>query len=126
MFLREERIAILILLCTTAVILFVYATIELQGRQIYATEFDLTAPDGTLVRLSGVAERVVTTREGGHIIMNVNSVRVFVPASAAPREDIRQGDLVSLYGVVQTYQGQKEIVISSARDILILPPSAQS
>ena len=126
MFLREERIAILILLCTTAAILFVYAAIELQGRQVYATEFDLTAPDGTLVRLSGIADRVVTTREGGHLVMNVNSVRVFVPASAAPREDVRQGDRVSLYGVVQTYQGQKEVMVSSARDIVILSPSAQS
>lgn len=126
MFLREERIAILILLCTTAVILSVYTAIELQGREVYATEFDLAAPDGTLVRLNGVADKVVITREGGHLIMNVNSVRVFVPASAAPEEDIRQGDRVSLYGVVQTYQGQKEVMVSSARDIMILPQSDHS
>lgn len=126
MFLREERIAILILLCVTAIILFVYAAIELQGRQAYATEFDLDAPDGTLVRLSGIADRVVITKEGGHFIMNVNSVRVFIPASAAPREDIRQGDLISLYGVIQTYQGQKEVMVSSARDVVILSSSIQS
>ena len=126
MFLREERIAILILLCTTVAILLVYAAIELHGRQAYATEFDLGAPDGTLVRISGIADRVVVTKEGGHLIMNVNSIRVFIPASAVPREDIRQGDLISLYGVVQTYQGQKEVLVSSARDVVILPSSIQS
>ncbi len=126
MFLREERIAILILLCTTAAILFVYVAIELQGREVYAREFDLDSPDGTLVRLSGIADKVITTKEGGHLIMNVNSVRVFIPGSAAPSEVIKQGDLISLYGVVQTYQGQKEVMVNSARDIVILPSSVQS
>ena len=117
MFLREERIAILILLCTTAAILSVYAAIELQGREAYAREFNISMSDGSLVKLNGVADKVVTTMEGGHVVMNIDDVRVFVPAGALPEKGIKEGDHLSLYGVVQTYRGQKEVMVGSAKDI---------
>jgi len=34
---------------------------------------------------------------------------------------LQKGDRISVYGIVQTYRGKKEIVVNAAEDIRILP-----
>ena len=110
----------MILICTTIAIFIVYAAIELQGREVFAGEFNSTKADGSLVKLNGVAEKVVNTEEGGHAIMNIDGVKVFVPANALPEEGIKDGDHLLLYGTVQTYRGEKEVIVGSAKDITFI------
>jgi len=45
---------------------------------------------------------------------------VFIPADVAGEISLDEGDQVSLYGIVQTYRGEREIVLNSKDDISIL------
>jgi DNA/RNA endonuclease YhcR with UshA esterase domain len=44
-----------------------------------------------------------------------------VPAQIAQELTLKKGDSISVYGVVQTYRGKKEIVVSSGKDISFNP-----
>jgi hypothetical protein len=128
MLLRQERIA-LFLLCIVALGL-VIATAILAGvdNATLATEYRADARDGIFVHLSGVTAEVRTTQAGGHIIATVNGTKVFIPSDTARDVALNPGDQVSLYGIVQTYRGEREIVVNSHTDITVLstPVSAES
>ena len=123
MLLRQERIA-LILLCIVAGGLII-ATAILAGvdNATLATEYRADARDGIFVHLNGVAGEVRTTQTGGHIIASVNGTRVFIPSDTARDVALKPGDQVSLYGIVQTYRGEREIVVNSHTDITVLGTS---
>lgn len=123
MLLRQERIA-LFLLCIVALGL-VIATAVLAGvdNATLATEYRADARDGIFVHLSGVTAEVRTTQAGGHIIATVNGTKVFIPSDTAREVALNPGDQVSLYGIVQTYRGEREIVVNSHTDITVLGTS---
>ncbi|HIH27999.1 MAG TPA: hypothetical protein HA256_08560 [Methanoregulaceae archaeon] len=123
MLLRQERIA-LFLLCIVALGL-VIATAILAGvdNATLATEYRADSRDGIFVHLSGVTAEVRTTQAGGHIIATVNGTKVFIPSDTARDVALNPGDQVSLYGIVQTYRGEREIVVNSHTDITVLGTS---
>jgi len=123
MLLRQERIA-LFLLCIVALGLII-ATAVLAGvdNATLATEYRADARDGIFVHLSGVTAEVRTTQAGGHIIATVNGTKVFIPSDTARDVALNPGDQVSLYGIVQTYRGEREIVVNSHTDITVLGTS---
>jgi DNA/RNA endonuclease YhcR with UshA esterase domain len=47
------------------------------------------------------------------------NITIFVPVQIAQNLTLKKGDSISAYGVVQTYRGEKEIVISSVKDISV-------
>ena len=73
-------------------------------------------PDGTLVRYSGVVEKVTVTKGGDHLIGNVSGIQVFVPISDS-KYPLIKGENVMIIGTLQTYQGKKEIMVESGSDI---------
>lgn len=119
MLLRQERIAFG-LLCAVTVIIMV-STVLLGGldRSALAQEFREDSPDGILARVDGELRDLQPTRTGGHLTARVEDVRIFIPAPVAGNVGLRQGDLVSITGIVQTYQGEKEIVVQSDGDITV-------
>jgi DNA/RNA endonuclease YhcR with UshA esterase domain len=119
MIIRQERIA-LILLCVVSVVI-ITASIVLTGidKADLASEYTPLSREGTLVHLQGQVEEVRATKTGGHIAASVNNTAIFIPADVAGTVTLHPGDLVSLYGVVQTYRGEKEVVVNSPRDIII-------
>jgi DNA/RNA endonuclease YhcR with UshA esterase domain len=69
-----------------------------------------------------VVGRITHTQEGGHLILDVGGLQVFIPASAAQGHTFRMGDTISLYGTVQTYRGKREIVVQDGEDIRSVSP----
>jgi DNA/RNA endonuclease YhcR with UshA esterase domain len=51
----------------------------------------------------------------------MDNITIFVPAQVAQDRTLLKGDSISLYGVVQTYRGKKEVVVSSGKDITVVP-----
>jgi DNA/RNA endonuclease YhcR with UshA esterase domain len=49
----------------------------------------------------------------------VNNITIFVPSQVAQELTLRKGDSISIYGIVQTYRGKKEIIVSSTKDITL-------
>ena len=53
--------------------------------------------------------------------LSVNNLSIFLPAQVGQAVPLQKGDTISVYGIVQTYRGKKEIVISSKKDIFVIP-----
>jgi hypothetical protein len=120
MFERQERVAVLLLLGVMIAVITAHLILGTLGKQSFARPFTNTSADGELVFARGTIEQITITQTGGHMNLYMNNITVFVPAQVAQELTIRKGDTISLYGVVQTYRGKKEIVISSGKDITLV------
>jgi hypothetical protein len=119
---KEEKIALLLLIGITMVTIVSYMVLESVGKGPFATRYEEGATDGALVSIHGDIEEVNILENGGHVILTISGTRVFIPASVSAGHSFRKGDPVSLYGTVQTYRGEKEIVVGAAGDIVLSRP----
>lgn len=120
MFERQERVAVFLLLGVITAVIFAHLVLSTLGKQPFAHSFTNNSADGELVIVKGTIDRVVYTQNGGHVNLYVNNITIFVPAQVAQELTLRRGDTISLYGVVQTYRGEKEIIVSSKKDITLI------
>lgn len=120
MFERQERVAVLLLLGVVIAVITAHFILATLGKESFARPFTDNSSDGELVIARGIINQITITQTGGHMNLYINNITVFVPAQAAQELTLRKGDSVSLYGVVQTYRGKKEIVVSSGKDITLL------
>ncbi|MDI6718671.1 MAG: hypothetical protein QMD46_03555 [Methanomicrobiales archaeon] len=119
---RQERIALLLLVGVTAAILLSQGVLTLIGKSAFASPLTNASREGELVVLEGTVDRVTHTREGGHLILSVNGMPVFVPSPVSAAVQVEPGSRVTVYGVVQTYRGEREIVVQSAGDVIVEDP----
>lgn len=117
---RQERMAFLLLAIVTGIVLGGAAILEAIGRVPFATPYDRSLPDGTLVLLEGEVQSITHTREGGHMLLRVSGATVFVPSDVRLIREPRTGDRVRLLGFLHTYRGEREVVIRAPEDIVIL------
>ncbi|NMB78418.1 MAG: hypothetical protein GYA23_04915 [Methanomicrobiales archaeon] len=125
MFGRQERTALLLLIGVAALVLAAHGILTLQGKQPFAHPFTNATPDGELVFFSGTIENAATTKTGGHVILEVSNQTIFIPAPAAGDRSFFKGQRVSVFGIVETYRGKKEIVVETAGDIQVTNPYPQ-
>ncbi len=114
---RQERNAFILLALVTLSVVAGFIMIESFGKSFFSTRFTRTTADGTLVLLEGTIDKLIVTKTGADLILDVNGTPVFIPASSARGISLKSGDTVRLYGIVQTYRGEKEIVIQLPGDI---------
>jgi hypothetical protein len=119
MLLRQEKVALLLLVMVTTTVVCGYIVLEAIGNEAFATPYSNSAADGTPVRLDGLVHSVTVSKTGGHLIMEVSGVTVFVPGQVAGQVSVRKDDRVSITGIVQTYQGKKEILVNDPGDIVL-------
>ncbi len=117
---RQERTALILLVSVVAVVLAAHLLLDTFAKPLTASPYSETVDDGTLVILEGSVETVSSTQTGGHLLLSVAGVPVFIPAGSAAGLDLREGDSVSAYGIVQTYRGKREVVVNSPGDIRVL------
>jgi hypothetical protein len=121
MFERQERVAILLLLGVACFVITAHLVLGTLGKQPFARPFTNNSADGELVIVSGTIDQITITKNGGHMNVYLANITIFVPAQIAQELTLQKGDSISVYGVVQTYHGKKEIVISSGTDISVIP-----
>lgn len=117
MFERQERVAILLLCSVALTVIGAHLVLSSIGKQPFARPFNDNSAEGELVTVQGNIDQITFTQSGGHMIMVVNNLSVFVPAQIAQGIIVQKGDRILVYGLVQTYRGKKEIVVNSAGDI---------
>ncbi len=122
MLVRQERIAIVLLCAVSVTILAAAVILTGMDKADLASEYTPLSDEGTLVHLQGQVQEIRATKTGGHIAASVNGTTVFIPAYIAGTITLHPGDQVSLYGIVQTYRGEKEVVVNSPGDIIIKTP----
>jgi DNA/RNA endonuclease YhcR with UshA esterase domain len=121
MFEHQERAAIFLLLCVLCTVITAHLILGSIGKQPFARPFTNNSADGELVIVGGTIDQVTITQTGGHMNVHLANITIFVPAQIAQELTLKKGDMVTVYGVVQTYRGKKEIVISSGKDISVIP-----
>jgi DNA/RNA endonuclease YhcR with UshA esterase domain len=121
MFERQERVAILLLIGVTIVVIVAHFVLAGLGKQPFARPFTSSSSDGELVFIEGTIDQITLTKSGGHMTVSVNNLSIFLPAQVVQALSFQKGDTISVYGIVQTYNGKKEIVVSSAEDVRVNP-----
>jgi hypothetical protein len=114
---RQERVAILLLCGVALAVIVAQFVLGYVGKEPFASQFTPQSADGSLVRLDGTIDQATVLKNGGHVILSVQNVSVFIPATVAGDRSFAKGTKIALYGTVQTYQGKKEIVVNSIEDI---------
>ncbi len=121
MFGRQERLAILLLAAVAIIVIASHLVLGYLGKGPFAIPYSDEAKEGDLVVVNGTIDALTLTRNGGHIVISVNNLTVFLPNSVASGLGIRKGVNVSVIGKVQTYEGKREVIVQSSPDILLLP-----
>ena len=121
MFERQERVAILLLVGVAITVIVAHVVLAGLGKQPFARPFTSSSSEGELVVVEGQIDQISLTKSGGHMTVSVNNLSIFLPAQVVQVVSLQKGDRISVYGVVQTYRGKKEIVVSAAEDVRILP-----
>jgi hypothetical protein len=116
----QEKTALAVLVCVVGIVLAAHLLFDAAGRSLFAAPYSEEVPDGAFVVLDGRIEAVTETSTGGHLILTVNGTPVFLPQNVAAGLELRKDENVTLYGVVQTYRGKREVVVSSAADLRVL------
>lgn len=117
---RQERLAVLLLSAVLIVVIVSHLALGYFGKGPFAIPYSDQANEGDLVLVNGTIDALTLTRTGGHIVISVNNVTVFLPNSVASGLEIRKGVNVSIIGEVQTYEGKREVIVQAAPDIIIL------
>jgi DNA/RNA endonuclease YhcR with UshA esterase domain len=121
MFERQERGAMLLLVGVAIVVIVAHFVLAGLGKQPFARPFTNSSSDGELVVVEGQIDQIALTNSGGHATVSVNNLSIFLPAQVIQAVSLQKGDRISVYGIVQTYRGKKEIVVNAAEDVRILP-----
>ena len=119
MLMRQERVVLLLLLGVAGIVILAHGSLTLMGNAAFARPFTNESPDGERVVLNGTIEQVSFTQSGGHVILLLDNRTVFIPAPAARGQAFMKGQNLTVYGVVEVYRGEKEIVVNSPDDIRI-------
>jgi hypothetical protein len=121
MFERQERVAVVLLVGVAIMAIVAHVVLAGLGKQPFARPFTNSSSDGELVVLEGQIDQITLTKSGGHMTVSVNNLSIFLPVQVVQVVSLQKGDRISVYGIVQTYRGKKEIVVNAAEDIRILP-----
>ncbi len=117
MFERQERVAILLLIGVAVAVIVAHLILGSLGKQPFSKPFTNNSADGELVHVEGTIDQVTLTKTGGHMILQIHNLTIFIPGQAARDLAVKKGTNISVYGIVETYRGKKEIMVSSAEDI---------
>ena len=117
---RQERIALALLGAVLAILLAGHLILSLLGNSTFASPFGDGSREGDLVSVSGAVESISPTATGGHLLLTVNGTRVFIPSPASRDVRLHLNDTVTVYGIVQVFEGKREVAVRDARDVQLL------
>jgi len=123
MFVSQERLTLLLLLGVIGAVVSIHLLITSLGTGYFAHPFSSEAHEGDQVILEGTVGSVTWTGTGGHLLLSVDGTTVFVPAGVATAIQVQKGEVVRVIGVVQVYEGKREVVVSGPEEIMVLSPA---
>ena len=118
---QQERTAVLLLGAVLAILLAGHLTLTTLGNAPFATPYGEGSREGDLVVVTGVVEEITPTSTGGHLLLSVNGTRIFIPSPASQDVHLQVNETVRIDGIVQVYQGKKEVAVRDVGDIQVYP-----
>jgi hypothetical protein len=116
---KQERTAVTLLCGVVLVLVCAHLVLDTSGKTSFASPYSPYLGEGELVILEGFVEDTMTTKNGGHVNLVVNGVRVFVPEGAGWADIPKKGDYITVIGIIQIYKGDREILVQEAGDVRI-------
>jgi len=114
---QQERTALFLLTTVLAILFAGHLILTALGNAPFAAPYSDGSREGDLVVVTGVVEGITPTSTGGHLLLTVNGIRVFIPSPASRDIGLQVNETVRIYGIVQVYQGKKEVAVRDARDV---------
>jgi hypothetical protein len=114
---QQERTALFLLTTVLAILFAGHLILTALGNAPFAAPYSEGSREGDLVVVTGVVEGITPTSTGGHLLLSVNGTRVFIPSPASRDIGLQVNETVRIYGIVQVYQGKKEVAVRDARDV---------
>jgi len=114
---RQERTALLLILGVLAILAAGHLILTSLGNAPFAAPYSDASREGDLVFVRGAVGSVSPTSTGGHLLLVVNGTRVFIPSPVSGQVGLRVNDTVRIYGIVQVFQGRREVAVRDARDV---------
>jgi len=121
MFGRQERLAVLLLVGVAVAVISAHFVLTYLGKQPFARPFSESSADGELVYTDGQIDQIALTKDGDYALIRMGNISLFTQSQHVRSLGLQKGDRVSVYGIVQTYHGKKELVVNAAEDIRRLP-----
>ena len=115
---QQERTALGLLIAVLIILSAGHLTLTALGNAPFAAPYSESSREGDLVVVTGFIEGITPTSTGGHLLLSVNRTRVFIPSPASREVSLQVNDTVRIYGIVQVYQGKKEVAVRDARDVM--------
>jgi len=115
---RQERTALGLLITVLVILSAGHLILTALGNAPFAAPYSEGSREGDLVVITGVVEGITPTSSGGHLLLSVNGTRVFIPSPASREVSLQVNETVRIYGIVQVFQGKKEVAVRDARDVM--------
>jgi len=126
MLVYQERLGLLILAGVICACILSGILLD-DHKELFYTPYHPSLPDGTAVVITATVHTIQITSTGNHLIValedeNKNKIplQLFIPNQVAHQIHISPGDKITAYGSLTTYRNEKEIIISSIRDLSIV------
>ena len=132
---KEEKVVVVLLLMALSSLSVAYLCFGLEfagagAGKLSGEEFRQYSPDSEVGERVSLEAEVLSKRftyTGGHLLLRVDynsePLTVFVPGNAGVEvldESIREGDFVSITGIVTEYEGEREIKVTDEADIFLI------
>jgi hypothetical protein len=116
---RREKMALIALMGISVLLLAAHWALAAAGSAAFASRWTPEAEDGTFVAVRGTVDGL-RHLAGGHLSLTVGGATVFIPARVSEQICLEKGLNVSIAGTVQTYLGEKEIVVQFPGDVAVI------
>ncbi len=90
MFGHQERVAILLLIAVALAVIAAHVVLVQIGKAPFASAYSDQSADGALVSLTGIIDQATVLKNGGHVLLTVRNVTVFIPANVAGNGRLRR------------------------------------
>ncbi len=110
---QMEKKALIVLLAVTLILGLFFFCFGILSPESGTVPYSAELPDKTRVTFTGEILSVKLTATGGHVLLDVSGVTVFIEEGA---ENIfyQTGDTVRIVGIAKTYNGKREIVVGTS------------
>ena len=114
---QQERTALGLLITILAILFAGHLILTALGNAPFAAPYSEDSREGDLVVVTGAVEGITPTSTGGHLLLTVNGTRVFIPSPASREVSFQVNETVRIYGIVQVFQGKKEVAVRDTGDV---------
>ena len=114
-----EKKALGVLFAVTAILIIFYICFGVLYPDTGVVQYTPETPEKTRVTYEGIILESKITSTGGHVLLDVSGVTVFVEGGA---DNIfyKTGDRIRVTGIVETYGGSREISVGTIGSISLI------